>query len=367
MQTAMRAISIVLGVLVGLQPIWSQQQEQDGNTPAPVRGTTPPGRGATPERGTISNQGTTSGQGTTTGRTNVPAPRAPDGDTYKRPVSIAQTPKVHPRETNTGRLPAGPRGGESSGAIIGVAAAAGGVIALGSWMHARNKPEAQLSRNGPKMPDQFNMSGFSIAAFVQAGWPLVVDHVLAIGGELSISVQVEGLPPFNYRIRGTGLRQQEIFRLPAYFPARPTPGMYTMSATTGRPGVAAPVYMRLFGMGAGERAVGSVAIDQVRFGPDTIRPKQKQQALYAFHSHTDFDRVRAEFMKAVTAQGQIVSKLEDHDDINGVQRETTPSRQWNGRKASVGEHLLQVRAWESALAKSNWVIAWSADQVLVEE
>src|SRR5271170_4710619 len=209
MQMAMRAISIALGVLVGLQPIWSQQHEQDGNTPAPVRGATPPGRGATPERGTTSDQGTTSGQGTT-GRTNVPAPRAPDGDTYKRPVSIAQTPKIHPRETTPGRLPAGPRGGESSGAIIGVAAATGGVIDLGSWMHARNKPEAQLSRNGPKMPDQFNMSGFSIAAFVQAGWPLVVDHVLSNVGELSISVQVEGLPPFNYRIRGTGLRQQEI-------------------------------------------------------------------------------------------------------------------------------------------------------------
>jgi hypothetical protein len=113
--------------------------------------------------------------------------------------------------------------------------------------------------------------------------------------------------------------------------------------------------------------VGSVAIDQVTFGPGTIYPKQKQEAVYSFHSHTDFDRVRAEFMKTFTAQSQIISKLEDHDDIKDVERETRPSRQWNGKKASAGEHLLQVRAWESAPATSNWVIAWSADQVLVEE
>jgi hypothetical protein len=340
MQMAMRATSIALALLLGLEPNWSQEQQQGSNT---IRQSNPPAQSNTHSR------------------------RAPDGDNYKPAVSVVRTPKGHAQETNIGHPPSEPRGGESTGAIIGGAAAAGGVIALGLWIHARNKPEAKLSRDGPKIPDQFNMSGFSIGAFVRADWPVVVDHVLSNGGELSIVVVAEGVPPFNYRIRSTGSRQQEIFRLPSYFPAKPTPGVYTMSATTGEPGAATPVYLRLFGMGAGERAVGSVAIDQVKFGPDTIRPKQREEALYAFHSHTEFDHVRAEFMKAVTAQGQIVSKLEDHDDINGVQRETTPSRQWNGKKASAGEHLLQVRAWESDLAKANWVIAWSEDLVLVEE
>jgi hypothetical protein len=276
------------------------------------------------------------------------------------------TPKTHPQATNPGRPPNETQGGDT-GAMIEDAAAAGGLITLGIWMHERNKPEAKLSRDGPKIPDQFSMSGFSIAAFCRADWPVVVDYVLSNGDELSIDVNAVGVAPFHYRIRGMGARQQEIFRLPADFPDRPTPGVYTISATTGGPGVATPVYFRLFGLGGGERAVGSVAIDQVTFGPDTIHPKQKQEALYAFHAHTDFDRVRAEFLKVFTAQGQIISKLEDHDDIDGVERETTPSRQWNGRKASPGEHLLQVRAWESAPAKANWVIAWSADQVLVEK
>jgi hypothetical protein len=340
MQMAMRFTSISLALFLGLQPAWSQYQET----------------GAAPK------------QPTTPAPTRQPSQRAPDGHTYKPPTSVVTTPKGHQPETNPGRPPAGPRRGESSTAILGAAAATGAALALGSWIHARNKPDAKLSREGPKMPGQFNMSSFSIAAFIRADWPVVVDHVLANGAELSIVVLAEGLPPFTYRITSnTGARQQQRFQLPSYFPAKPTRGMYTITATTGKSGIVTPVYMRLFGLAAGERAVGSVAIDQVKFGPDTIHPKQKQEALYAFHSHTDFDRVRAEFMKAVTAQGQIVSKLEDHDDIEGVHRETTPSRQWNGKKASPGEHLLQVRAWESALAMANWVIAWSADQVLVEE
>ena len=360
MRIAMRVTSIAMALLLGLEPGWSAAEQQDSATPP--RTNVPPALTGTqtPTRG---NTGTGI-------RPTFPVRggRAPDGHTYTPPTSIANVPKGHPTETYTGRQPAGPRGGGGpSGGLIGGAAAAGGIIALGTFLHARNQPAPKLSREGPKTPDQYSMSNFSIGAFVQANWPVVVDHVLSNGGELTIVITAQGFPTFRYRIRATGRRQQEIFRLPAYFPAQPTPGMYTISATNTTPGVATPVYMRLFGMGAGERAVGSVAIDQVKFGPDTIHPKQKQEATYAFHAHTDFDRVRAEFMKAVTEQGQIVAKLEDHADINGVQRETTPSREWNGKKASPGEHLLQVRAWESVLAKSNWVIAWSADQVSVEE
>jgi len=357
----MRSTSIALVLLLAVQTGWCQEQEK---TP-PARTTTPPTRTNTPPARTTTPPTRTTTPPT---RTNTPTRQAPDGDNYKPAESVRPTPKPHPPETNPGRPPAGPRGGDSAGALIGGAAAAGGVLALGSWIAARNRPAAKLARDGPKVADRFNMSSFSVAAFCQSNWPVVIDLVLTNGGEMSIDVVTEGYPTFTYRIRSnTGRRRQIIFQLPASFPGKPTPGMYTVNATSAAPGVATPVYSRIFGMGGGKRAVGSVAIDQVKFGPDTIRPKLSQEAVYEFHAHTDFDRVRAEFLKAVTAQGQIISVLEDHDDINGVQRETTSTRRWNGKKASAGEHLLQVRAWESALAKSNWVIAWSADQVLVEE
>jgi hypothetical protein len=89
------------------------------------------------------------------------------------------------------------------------------------------------------------MSGFSIAAFCDADWPVAVHYVLANGAELSIVVTAEGAAPFQYRIRSMGARQQEIFRLPAYFPVRPPAGVYTISATTGGPGVVMKGTIRL--------------------------------------------------------------------------------------------------------------------------
>jgi hypothetical protein len=128
------------------------------------------------------------------------------------------------------------------------------------------------------------MSGFSIGAFCQADWPVVMDYVLG-GGTLLISVETAGVPAFNFRIQNTGSRRQEIFRLPSYFPRKPVPGMYTIRAISSGAGIAQPVPLRLFGVGGGVRAVGSVAIDQVRFGPDTIRPRHKENATYVFHAH----------------------------------------------------------------------------------
>jgi hypothetical protein len=228
------------------------------------------------------------------------------------------------------------------------------------FLQARNRPDAKLSRDGPKIPDQFNMSGFSISAFCQANWPVVVDHVLPSGGELLIVVQAEGVPAFNYRVLATGRRQQQIFRLPAYFPARPTPGAYTITASTGGAGIATPVSMRLFGLGAGERAVGSVAIDQVRFGPDTIHPKQKQEALYAFHAHTDFDRVRAEFnpIKATLGREELIlanpspsgSSLLSHQ---GGKNEVVEVFFQNGVLSDATQKLLRAQAWAQSRQPHN--------------
>jgi hypothetical protein len=325
----MRAILLV--VLLICRPSWSQYR-QGSNTPPPQ---------------------TTGG-------------RAYDGDGYKPPTSVRPTPKAHGQDTNPGRNPPAVHGGSEKGWIIGGAAGAGAGIGLAEWLHSRNQPDKKLSREGPTVPGQFSMSGFSIGAFCQAQWPVVVDYYLDAGASVMVTVQTEGFQPASYRLEANGTRRQFILRLPANFPQKPTPAMFTIRAVSNQPG-APLVYARLFGVGGGPRAVGSVAIDQVQFGPGTIHPKKKENASYAFHAHTDFDRVRAEFMKAVLAQGQIVSRLEDHDDVNGVQRETTPTREWNGKKATPGEHLLQIRAWESALNKSNWVIAWSTSQVSVEE
>ncbi|MGI8990056.1 MAG: hypothetical protein ACR2I2_10790 [Bryobacteraceae bacterium] len=291
------------------------------------------------------------------------------GSAVNCPTSFAQNqPHGHPRDTNPGRRPAPPRKGDGNNWIVPMAIGGGaGVVALGVFLHAHSNPAKELAGNGPQMPGQFTMSGFEIHGFCQGNWPVALDFALDPGATLIVNVVAEGAPAFEYAIPATGQRQEAILQIPANFPLRPAPGLFTIRGVSKTGGGGAPPYLRIFGVGAGKRAVGSVAIDQVRFGPQSIRPRQKEAALYSFHAHTDFDKVKAEFLKAVFVHGELVAKLEDHDDVNGVARETSPSRPWSGKKATPGEHILQVRAWESAADAANWVIAWSADQVMVEE
>jgi hypothetical protein len=71
--------------------------------------------------------------------------QAPDGDPYVPPSAVEHAPKSHARETNVGRSPAPVSGRSEVGWIIGGAAASGGAIVLGEWLHMHNEPESKLS------------------------------------------------------------------------------------------------------------------------------------------------------------------------------------------------------------------------------
>ena len=331
----MRLISILLAGFLSSQPCWDQ---------------------ATQDRRTVPK-----------------APQVPDPDRPSRTTPPPKQPRSdmphgHPAETNPGKPPAPPRHGGDNGWIAPtVVGGVVGAIIAGKVIHDFKSQDHELARNGPQMPKQFSMSGMSFEAFCQGNWPIGLDFILNNGAELVVTIKIPNGPAYVYRNQVTGRRVQARFLVPPNFPLKPTPGIYTISAISTRPGPPATAFVRLFGVGAGVRAVGSLAIDQVHFGPQRIRPKKKEQASYTFHTHTDFDRVRAEFLKSVTAGGEMVSKLEDEDNVDRVVRETTRNGLWNGKKGSPGEHVIQLRGWESALDKANWVIGWSSDQVVIEE
>jgi hypothetical protein len=257
-------------------------------------------------------------------------------------------------------------GGSDAGwiaALIGGAALTTAAIAA----HEYTREPQELARHGPQMPHDFTMSGFQFKAFTQANWPVGLDFFMDPGGVLTLQIQVDQGPSLAvpYTNRSVGARTFDRFTTPANFPTSPTPATYTITAVN--PRTRLPVYLRLFGLAAGPRVVGSIAIDEVHFGPDQIRPREKQEAVFTFHTHTSFDKIQAEFLKALTAQGELTSKLEDTDDLQHIMGESNERKQWNGKKASPGEHMLQLRGWESALDRANWVIAWSNDQVDVDE
>jgi len=290
----------------------------------------------------------------------IPAPKS---DT---PAPSTNLPHGHPTDTNPGQRPAPPRasgGGGNTGWIAGIIG--GAALAAGIATYELTRPQQELVRHGPKMPHQFSMSGFRLTAFTQANWPVGLDFVMDPGGELTVNIQVNQRTSYTYTTVASGARIQDRFLTPPNFPNKPTPAVYTITAVDR--GSRQPVFLRLFGLAAGPRAVGSIAIDEVHFGPQRIRPHDKQEAVYTFHTHTDFDRIQAEFLKSVTVGAELTSKLEDEDVMKRILSGTNGRGLWNGKKASPGEHMVQLRGWESALDKANWAIGWSNDQVEIDE
>lgn len=246
----------------------------------------------------------------------------------------------------------------------------GAPIRRGCSQPSTGQQEKALSQNGPQFPALFTMSSLSVVGFVQGNWPMVLDYELREPGIYLVTISVEGQDPFEYLLDGSRLgHQQQIFSLPARLGPKPVIATCTLNALSNVPGEVRPKYVRVFGWGCGPRAVGSVAIDQVRFTPPSVRPKDKQNALYGFHSHADFEKVTAEFELVGLKDGNIVAKLEDQQKIDDPVRVNTEisDKRWDAKKASPGQHLLQIRAWYSANRGGDWVIAWSPGIVSIEK
>lgn len=267
-----------------------------------------------------------------------------------------------------------PSGGHElrNGLIYGTAGAVAGYIFGRAMRGGKQDPEKTLSEHGPQFPEMFSMSTISLLGFVRGNWPLVLEYELKQPGVYLLTALADGAEPFFYLLdqRRAG-RQQQILQLPARFGSQPRPGTFTIRALTEGPGEVTPAYFRLLGIGCGQRAVGSVGIDQLRFTPPAIRPRDKEVAAYGFHSHADFEKVTAEFERVGLVDGSIVAQLEDKQDIKDVVRRDTEisNKHWDPRKAKAkpGQHLLQVRAWYTLKNGGDWVIAWSPQLVRIEE
>lgn len=240
-------------------------------------------------------------------------------------------------------------------------------------------PAKILASKGPIFPLAFSMSSLSVQGFVKGAWPVVLDFEMEVGALGLLTVTSDGLEPFFYRLDGTKVgRQLATLRLPQRFGERPRVGWYFVRVLSQGPGEVSPLYFRVFGLGAGPRAVGSVAIDQLRFQPGSIRPANKERVFYGFHSRSDFNKVSAEFLRVGLFNSQVIASLVDDEEIGDVRRdENITNKFWDGKfgkvnkqfkgKPSLGQHVLQVRGWIGSKDVGDWVIAWSSELVRVVE
>ena len=285
-----------------------------------------------------------------------------------------QTPRSEPPKVDDRRN----QGGAGTGAMVatGAASLAAGLL-LGRLFSGSGKtdPVNLLDEKGPQLPPAYLMSSFTVRGFVRGNWPIVVEYTAPAGTLLLLTIASDAGVEFNYRLPALGGRQQLMTDIPAEFGAEPNPATYTIRAMVDNPngGPTGSVPLRIHGLGAGHRAVGSVGIDQVKFSPSNIR--RKEAAQYVFRAHHAFPKVIAEFM-AVNGQKGFVDVLlqesTEHKDRVSTNRENRGN--WSPRKKETrGNHFVQIRGWFSIKEVNNqkqggdWVLAWSDDLVNVSE
>ena len=211
--------------------------------------------------------------------------------------------------------------------------------------------------------------GFRFRGLVQGQEPVVVDFELPRDGHLEVKVRV--LHP-----------RRRTFRLE--FPATADARMIDHKAlpagvgdwNVGRVSLAAfdaagkKMPFRFFGIGVGERAVGSTAIYAVIFDPPTLRGDEP--ARWRFRSHEDFEKARIAVYERETpnsAPGWEEDTFREFDSPCQPQSGKECDGTWDaldpkGRRVP-GRYRVGIKAWLTSYG-SDWILKLSGDVVAVE-
>ena len=206
------------------------------------------------------------------------------------------------------------------------------------------------------------MGAFVVKGLVYPNWPVVLDFVLYAPGD--VQLDIIAADKRHYRVTMTNSpnrRGYAIIRLPADFGTKLQTAVYQVQSIPPAGSSQAPA-LRTFGLGAGEKAVGSVAIDQLTFQPAIIHPLASEVANYGFHAHSAFDSVRAEFIFTTLYNGRLLVQKDQEEKLSPIPEDERATGTWQGKGKS-GDHMLQIRAWRGLESGGDWVVAWSPDIV----
>lgn len=319
----------------------------------------------TKSRGGQSSQSTQSSQNTQGQQTSSSTTTY----SHPRPVPAQQNATKagnHPADTNRGQ-PVGGISGAEEGAIIGGAAAVAVTTILLVHHHEHKLPNPDdLSSNGPQVPKNFDMNHFVVDGYLGPNWPVALDFVL--NGPGAVKLDITTAAGVHYaEVLTNGLNGRGISIVyPENLPDRVQAASFDVEAVPPAGSDEPAPRLRVYGMGAGPKAVGSIAIDEVTFGPSAIQMPDPAQ--FGFHSHSDFSNVRADFILTAAKGDHIIMKQESEDPYGPVAQGVHAQGTWDskpGTKRNAGQHMLQVRAWRGY--GSDWVVAWSPDLVVVNK
>lgn len=238
--------------------------------------------------------------------------------------------------------------------------------------------------SGMTFPNPFE---FFSTGFIRSGWPVVIKYQVRPGAEavLKVTPQYGGGTPFNVTLPTSVDGSVQLYRLTAGVPGSQENVVVANFAITGRylsPATGRYVLepVTILGFGAGPRAVGSVAIDDITYDPPVVKRPSDNSSLdltYTYLLKNDFDRVAEDLWRNCADIGPFCNfshpRRPYRPSVRGPQR-------WDwlvNRKTKLGQYQLVVRAWQTcgALADPNayhqcgdelaWVIG-SAGPVFVQ-
>lgn len=232
-----------------------------------------------------------------------------------------------------------------------------------------------LSESGPQFLAEYLLSNFSARVFVRAGAPMVVEYRLGNEAAATVTLTVKTKKDeqtFTHRLEPTGGEvRQVVFRLPEAFGKKPAVATLSVKAENTDPGNQQPPDFEVYGLGMGEKAVGSMVIERLSFQPGLVHATRKEKAAYSFHSRSDFPAARVEFrLTGHTPGGQLFNRSVGEEKLEGIRRGASVSREWDGRnrkrEVSKGRHQLVVKAWYTEKKGGDWARASSRQRVVVE-
>jgi hypothetical protein len=222
------------------------------------------------------------------------------------------------------------------------------------------------------MAASYNTGTFWVRGFAQDEWPIVLDYKPQPHTQTTLYVAFDKDKVWSVVIDSNGLAGEhtQLVVLPrtGWAKKKARPATYYLRCMTidgmGRPIAPAPI--DVYGIGGGPRAVGSVAIEQLTFGPPTMQTGAT--AAFGYHAESPFDHTRTEVLR-YAMEGQTIRltqvMAENAPDVSVG----THGGQWNGRdqgtgQVSKGAHRFQVRGWFTSDDLS-WVGAVAPSQVTI--
>jgi hypothetical protein len=191
-------------------------------------------------------------------------------------------------------------------------------------------------KNGPRVPQNVLMSHLIVDGVIGPGWPVGLDFQLAGPGSVTLDIttadKVQYHQVLTNDLNGRGIT----ITYPDGLPDKVQSATFDVEAAAPAGSNGAAPNLRVYGIAAGPKAVGSIAIDEVTFGPSAV--KMKQAAQYGFHSHSDFSDVRADFMFTGLKDNHIVMKQDNETPLGnrGTAPVTDQGLAWEQRRLGGG-------------------------------